>query len=39
MIMAKNCYTSIEFWLRLPLRQLMLWIEESNEIIREEKAR
>ena len=39
MTMAKNCHTPVDFWLRLPLRELGAWIRDNNEIIRESESK
>ena len=33
--MAENCHTPISFWLQLSLQELLLWIKDNNEIIKE----
>lgn len=38
MILSENCHTPVSFWLKLPLSQLPLWIQDNNAIIRERIA-
>lgn len=33
--MAENSHTPVSFWLQLPLGQLLQWIKDNNEIIKE----
>ena len=35
MILSRNSYTSIDFFLRCTFRELVLWIRTSNEITAE----
>ena len=35
MVMAENCHTPVSFWLQLSLQELLLWIKDNNEIIKE----
>jgi len=35
MVMAENCHTPVSFWLQMPLRELLQWIRDNNEIIKE----
>jgi hypothetical protein len=35
MVMAENCHTPVSFWLQLPLNELLLWINDNNEIIKD----
>ncbi len=39
MIMSENCHTPVTFWLQLPLRELLQWIKDNNEIIKERSAK
>ena len=32
--MSMNCSTPIDYWLRMPLRELSKWIHTNNEIRR-----
>ncbi len=33
--MAENSHTPVSFWLHIPLRELLQWIKDNNEIIKE----
>ena len=35
MILSQNSYTPISFWLSVSLRELVRWIETSNQIVKE----
>ena len=35
LIMSENSHTPVSFWLLLPLRDLLQWIKDNNEIIKE----
>lgn len=35
MILSQNSYTPISFWLSVSLRELVKWIETSNQIVKE----
>lgn len=37
--MSKECNTPVDFWLRLPLRDFVHWIEEHNALVKEENER
>jgi hypothetical protein len=37
--MSENIHTPVTFWLQLPLRQLLLWIKDENQIIEERNER
>ena len=39
MVLAKNCYTPVSYWLSLPLRQLYEWVKANNQLMREEDER
>ena len=39
MKMAKNFYTPVEYWVKIPLRRFTAWIRSGNEIIEEENER
>ena len=39
LILSKNNYTPIPFWLSLSLRSLGEWIEANNQIIEEQKQK
>ncbi len=34
MTLSQNTYTSIDFWLSLPLSRLSGWIDTNNEIVK-----
>jgi hypothetical protein len=36
MKMAKNFYTPVEYWVRIPLKEFTAWIRSGNSIIEEE---
>jgi len=37
LILAKTNCTPVDFWLRLPLRELRPWIRAHNEVAKEEQ--
>jgi hypothetical protein len=37
MILSQNNHTPVDFWLRLPLGQLLQWIKDNNELIQSSK--
>ncbi len=37
--MSKYCNTPIDFWLQLPLRDFVRWIEDHNNLVKEENDR
>ncbi len=39
MILAKNTYTPLPFWLDTPLVQIPDWIGTNNELIEESKTK
>nr|MBQ4453234.1 hypothetical protein [Clostridia bacterium] len=38
MKMAKNFYTPVEYWVKIPLKEFTAWIRSGNDIIEEENA-
>lgn len=39
MVLAQNNYTPVDYWLRLPLKELSEWVETNNRIIEERRQR
>ena len=37
--MSENVHTPVDFWLRMPLSQLLQWIKDENQIIEERNER
>jgi len=36
--MARNSYTPVNFWLKMPLTELSQWIKTNNQLVQEERA-
>lgn len=37
LVMARNGYGSVQFWLSMPLVEFPKWIEENNRMVEEER--
>lgn len=35
LVLSQNSHTPISYWLSVPLRELVAWIEASNRIVKE----
>lgn len=37
MVLAKNTYTPVQFWLSITLRELCQWIGTNNDLVYDQK--